>query len=101
MFDERAGDNAAPKLSGGLSLGPRRPFQPADPGIRLWSCQKDTFAVQGTAVRDPVLDLVLRSESRGSREFSIEASLSISHQHAIHLAKATAQQAHRIGSSAA
>jgi hypothetical protein len=22
MFDERAGDNAAPKLSGGLSLGP-------------------------------------------------------------------------------
>jgi hypothetical protein len=43
MFDERAGDNAAPKLLGGLSLGP---FPAGGSlGIRLWSHQKDTFAV--------------------------------------------------------
>ena len=43
MFDERAGDNAAPKLSGGLSLGPLSSRR-----IQVSVCgraRKDTFAV--------------------------------------------------------
>jgi hypothetical protein len=46
MFDERAGDNAAPKLSRGLSLGPLSSrANHCLPLFSVWSRRKETFAV--------------------------------------------------------
>jgi hypothetical protein len=42
MFDERAGDNATPKLSGGLSLGPFPAGGSRYPFVVLLPCQKET-----------------------------------------------------------